>query len=175
VAATNRNLEEAIAEGTFRKDLYYRLFVVEIQVAPLREHAEDILQLAQFFLEQFASKSGREISGFSAGARVVLEAYDWPGNIRELKNTVERAVILCTGDQLSESDIQLSNLVAAGGSNTSPVIASRGNVSLEALEQQHILSVLETTEWNKSQAARILGIERSTLDRKLKRYRVVRP
>ena len=175
VAATNRNLEEAIAEGTFRKDLYYRLFVVEIKVAPLREHAEDILQLAQFFLEQFASKSGREISGFSAGARAVLDAYDWPGNIRELKNTVERAVILCTGDQLSETDIQLSNLVAAGGSNTSPVIASRGNVSLEALEQQHILSVLETTEWNKSQAARILGIERSTLDRKLKRYRVVRP
>jgi len=175
VAATNRNLEEAIAEGTFRKDLYYRLFVVEIQVAPLRDHPEDISQLAQFFLEQFAGKSGREISGFTPGAQAALKAYDWPGNIRELKNTVERTAILCTGDHVTEADIQLSTLVTAGAAVPSPGVASGGNVSLETLEQQHIVSVLESTEWNKSQAARILGIERSTLDRKLKRYRVGRP
>jgi len=175
VAATNRNLEEAIAEGTFRKDLYYRLFVVEIQVAPLREHPEDISQLAQFFLDQFAGKSGREISGFTAGAEAALKAYDWPGNIRELRNTVERTAILCTGDQVSEADIQLSTQVVAGSASPSPSVATSGNVSLEALEQQHILSVLESTDWNKSHAARILGIERSTLDRKLKRYRVSRP
>ena len=175
VAATNRNLEEAIAEGAFRKDLYYRLFVVEIQVAPLREHSEDISQLAHFFLEQFVRQSGREINGFTAGAQAALVAYDWPGNIRELKNTVERTAILCTSNQVTEADIQLSTLVTAGGTAPSVGVASGGNVSLETLEQQHIVSVLESTDWNKSQAARILGIERSTLDRKLKRYQVGRP
>ena len=176
VAATNRDLEEAVAEGTFRKDLYYRLFVVEIQVAPLRDHAEDIVQLAHFFCDQFVKKSGREISGFTPGALAALKAYDWPGNVRELRNAVERTVILCAGDQISEADIQLSTLATTDeSSSSSSVVPSGGNVSLEPLEQQHILAVLESTEWNKSQAARILGIERSTLDRKLKRYQVSRP
>ncbi|HAA63289.1 MAG TPA: sigma-54-dependent Fis family transcriptional regulator [Planctomycetaceae bacterium] len=176
VAATNRDLEEAVAEGTFRKDLYYRLFVVEIQVAPLRDHAEDIVQLAHFFCDQFVKKSGREISGFTPGALAALKAYDWPGNVRELRNAVERTVILCAGDQISEADIQLSTLATTDeSSSSSSVVLRGGNVSLETLEQQHILAVLESTEWNKSQAARILGIERSTLDRKLKRYQVSRP
>ena len=176
VAATHRDLEEAVAEGTFRKDLYYRLFVVEIQVAPLRDHAEDIVQLAHFFCDQFVKKSGREISGFTPGALAALKAYDWPGNVRELRNAVERTVILCAGDQISEADIQLSTLATTDeSSSSSSVVPSGGNVSLETLEQQHILAVLESTEWNKSQAARILGIERSTLDRKLKRYQVSRP
>ena len=176
VAATNRDLEEAVAEGTFRKDLYYRLFVVEIQVAPLRDHAEDIVQLAHFFCDQFVKKSGREISGFTPGALAALKAYDWPGNVRELRNAVERTVILCAGDQISEADIQLSTLATTDeSSSSSSVVPSGGNVSLETLEQQHILAVLESTEWNKSQAARILGIERSTLDRKLKRYQVSLP
>ena len=176
VAATNRDLEEAVAEGTFRKDLYYRLFVVEIQVAPLRDHAEDIVQLAHFFCDQFVKKSGREISGFTPGALAALKAYDWPGNVRELRNAVERTVILCAGDQISEADIQLSTLATTDeSSSSSSVVPSGGNVSLETLEQQHILAVLESTEWNKSQAARILGIERSTLDRKLKRYQGSRP
>ena len=176
VAATNRDLEEAVAEGTFRKDLYYRLFVVEIQVAPLREHPEDIVQLAHFFCDQFVKKSGREISGFTPGALAALKVYDWPGNVRELRNAVERTVILCAGDQISETDIQLSTLATSEVASTSTsVVPSGGNMSLETLEQQHIMAVLESTEWNKSQAARILGIERSTLDRKLKRYQVSRP
>ncbi|HAB10995.1 MAG TPA: sigma-54-dependent Fis family transcriptional regulator [Planctomycetaceae bacterium] len=176
VAATNRDLEEAVAEGTFRKDLYYRLFVVEIQVAPLREHPEDIVQLAHFFCDQFVKKSGREISGFTPGALAALKVYDWPGNVRELRNAVERTVILCAGDQISETDIQLSTLATSEAASTSTsVVPSGGNMSLETLEQQHIMAVLESTEWNKSQAARILGIERSTLDRKLKRYQVSRP
>ncbi|MFP6768960.1 MAG: sigma 54-interacting transcriptional regulator [Planctomycetaceae bacterium] len=176
VAATNRNLEEAVAEGTFRKDLYFRLFVVEIQVAPLREHPDDIAQLANFFCEQFTRKTDRDIGGFTPEGLSALQAYDWPGNVRELKNTVERTVILCTGDKISGADIQLSALVSTDGADVAGdhPIAGR-QVSLEALEQQHILAVLESTDWNKSQASRILGIERSTLDRKLKRYRVSRP
>ncbi len=176
VAATNRNLEEAVADGTFRKDLYFRLFVVEIQVAPLREHPEDIPQLANFFCEQFARKSEREVGGFTADGLSALQIYDWPGNVRELKNTVERTVILCTGEKITEADIQLSALVSPDSSSAASSHATAGQqVSLESLEQQHILAVLESTGWNKSQAARILGIERSTLDRKLKRYRVSRP
>ncbi len=167
VAATNRDLEEAVAEGTFRKDLYFRLFVVEIQVAALRDHSDDIPQLAHFFLEQFARKSGRDVTGFAPAALVALKKYDWPGNIRELRNVIERTVILCAGDEVSESDLQLSRL--------SETTETRGGTeSLESLEQRHIESVLESTEWNKSQAARILGIERSTLDRKLKRHGIQR-
>jgi len=106
-------------------------------------------------------------------------AYDWPGNVRELQNTVERAVILCTGEIVGASDIQLSGLGGSGeeqrAAAANAACGGFGDVTLEALEQQHILAVLERTSWNKSQAAHILGIERSTLDRKLKRYQVSRP
>lgn len=175
VAATNRNLEEAVSEGSFRKDLYFRLFVVEIQVEPLRAHGEDIPILAEFFCERFALKTGREVQGFTPEALVALNQYDWPGNIRELQNTVERTVIFSTGERITADDIQLSSL--GNDLETEKVLAAspRQPVSLETLEQEHILAILESTDWNKSQAARILGIERSTLDRKLKRYRVSRP
>ena len=176
VAATNRDLEQGIAEGTFRKDLYFRLYVVEIVVEPLREHTEDIPLLANYFRERFASKSGRDVKGFSDDALEVLCRYEWPGNVRELQNTIERTVILCNGDSITAQDIQLSSLKSESEGTIEPRSPDRrGNVSLEIVEREHILAVLESAGWNKSQAARVLGIERSTLDRKLKRYRVERP
>ncbi|MFN7803410.1 MAG: helix-turn-helix domain-containing protein, partial [Planctomycetaceae bacterium] len=126
----------------------------------------------------FTVKTGREITGFSPGALERLCAYDWPGNVRELQNTIERAVVLCLGTQIETHEIQFSGLGGqegvrgdAPGSGPSP----HGDLSLDRLEQQHILGVLDRTNWNKTQAAQILGIERSTLDRKLKRYQVGRP
>lgn len=178
VAATNRDLESAVEAGLFRKDLYFRLQVVELVVEPLREHPGDIPLLADHFLKRFALKTGREISGFTPGALERLCGYDWPGNVRELQNTIERAVVLCLGTQIEAHEIQFSGLggqevvraeVPGAGSS------AHGDISLDHLEQQHILGVLDRTNWNKSQAAQILGIERSTLDRKLKRYRIGRP
>lgn len=177
VAATNRDLERAVEEGLFRKDLYFRLHVVEMMVQPLREHLSDVPQLAKYFLERFGNKTGRGVRDFTPAALEKLSAYDWPGNVRELQNAVERAVILCMGELVGVGDIQLSAL--GGGEDHRMAISSAavgfGDITLESVEQQHILAVLDRTNWNKSQAAQILGIERSTLDRKLKRYQVSRP
>jgi Nif-specific regulatory protein len=179
VAATNRDLERAVEGGTFRKDLYFRLHVVEVVVDPLRGRVDDVEVLARHFLKGFAAKTSRNVRDYTSAALDKLMAYDWPGNVRELQNSVERAVILCTGEIVGASDIQLSGL-GGGGEEQRAAAANAafggfGDVTLEALEQQHILAVLERTNWNKSQAAHILGIERSTLDRKLKRYQVSRP
>lgn len=178
LAATNRDLEAAVEDGDFRKDLYFRLHVAELIAAPLRDRREDIVTLAQFFLQKFVEKTGRVISGFTQDAEDLLANYDWPGNVRELQNTVERTVILCRNEVVRDADIQLSSLssrlsgVESGGRPSSVAYAE---TSLADVEREHILATLEHTQWNKSRAAQILGIERSTLDRKLKRYHVSRP
>lgn len=192
VAATNRNLEDAIAEKLFRKDLYFRLFVVEITPPPLREHRSDVPVLANYFLHRFAKKTGRPVRGFTEEALELLSQFDWPGNVRELQNCVERAVVLSTHELVSAPEIKLSGLRATATPVTTPTMMVPSNAattsppaalgetvklekSLDELEQEHILATLEKTNWNKSQTAAILGIERSTLDRKLKRYGVNRP
>jgi two-component system, NtrC family, response regulator HydG len=172
VAATNRELEAAVEAGQFRKDLYFRLQVVELQVEPLRERREDIPVLASFFLDRFAKKLGRPDAGFTAEALQALKRYDWPGNVRELQNTVERALILSHGPKIGPADIQLSALGTAvndAAANDQTVEVFRP-IALEIIEREHILAMLDWTGGNKSQAAQMLGIERSTLDRKLKRY-----
>jgi len=178
VAATNRNLEEAVEDGDFRKDLYFRLHVAELVALPLRERTQDIPVLANFFLKKFVDKTGRMITGFTDEALQVLNDYQWPGNVRELQNTIERTVILCRNEVVRAADIQLSTLSA----RLSPAAATDGRSSREFQEESladvergHILATLDYTDWNKSRAAQILGIERSTLDRKLKRYHVSRP
>ena len=176
VAATNRDLERSVENGTFRKDLYFRLQVMELIVEPLRDRRSDIAILANHFVERFAKKSGRPVHSLSPAAVTALVNYPWPGNVRELQNTIERAVILCSGEVLGPSDIQLSALGAGELRMTDDKTrASFRPVSVDIIEQEHILATLEWTKWNKSQAAHILGIERSTLDRKLKKYEVERP
>ncbi|QDT49588.1 sigma 54-interacting transcriptional regulator [Symmachiella dynata] len=176
VAATNRDLELAVKEGSFRRDLYFRLHVVEIIVEPLRDHPSDIPELANHFLERFVKSTGRPARGFTPQALAKLAGYDWPGNVRELQNTVERAVIFSTGEFIADHDIHLSGLgIDEELPPETEVAANYREISIEKLEQEHILATLEETKWNKSKAAQILGIERSTLDRKLKRYAVTRP
>lgn len=173
VAATNRALEEAVEEGQFRKDLYFRLQVVELTVEPLRARRSDIALLAQYFLDKFARKIGRPAMDFSSGAFELLRNYDWPGNVRELQNTIERAIILAAGPRIEVDDIQLSALGRSSSdtaSLTTPALAEFQPQLLDEVERQHILATLQSTGGNKSQAAQLLGIERSTLDRKLKRY-----
>ncbi|MBI1346917.1 FHA domain-containing protein [bacterium] len=176
VAATNRELEQAVEDGVFRKDLYFRLQVVELTVEPLRMRHDDVALLARFFLERFARKIGRPIRDFTPQAVQMLTAYDWPGNVRELQNTIERAVILAHETLVDAEDIQLSALGARRLDAPLDVEVKKPfrPVPLDIVEREHILAVLDWTQGNKSQAAQTLGIERSTLDRKLKRYDVER-
>lgn len=181
VAATNRDLEKAIEENRFRKDLFFRLFVVDIAVPPLRAHASDIPVLASHFLKKFAVRSSNQVDGLSKAALDRLCCYDWPGNVRELQNTIERAVILSRGPMVDADDIQLSSLASQVYTTETTAEAEATEeaevreISLIDLEKEHILSMLDRTNWNKSLTSQILGIERSTLDRKLKRYNVSRP
>ncbi len=168
VAATNRDLQSMVGEGKFRQDLYYRLHVVEIIVPPLRSRHQDCLLLARYFLDRFNREMGRRIEGFTDAAKKRLLKYHWPGNIRELRNVVERAVVLNQKNVIDESDLALSPTTSFGQPSQS-AISSEVEMTLAELEGLHIERVLRHTEGNKSRASTILGIERSTLDRKLKK------
>jgi Nif-specific regulatory protein len=176
IAATNRDLEKDVAEGNFRRDLYFRLHVLEILVPALRKRAEDIPRLAEYFLQRFVIETGSKIKGFTPRAMEEMLRYRWPGNVRELKNVIERAVVLTRGHYIDYDDLVLSTLRTAG--DTDPGFADGRSMrsepaSLADIERQHILETLNQTGWNKSRAAIILGIERSTLDRKIRRYDLV--
>ena len=176
VAATNRDLEKAIEEKLFRRDLFYRLFVVEVAIPPLRQRPTDIPILANYFLNRFAAKVGRRIQGYTEAAMRKMCVFEWPGNVRELQNTIERSVILSRGELIDVDDILLSSLASPALPEVAPeIMVSNRDISLDSLEREHILATLERTNWNKSLTAQMLGIERSTLDRKLKRYQVGRP
>ena len=173
IAATNRDLERDVAEGHFRRDLYFRLRVLEIVVPALRKRHEDILLLADYFLQKFNAETGRKIKGFTAGAKEQLLKYLWPGNVRELKNVIERAVVLCRRQEIDAEDLLLTKLVTAGDTEaTGPDSDKFAPLSLDDIESRHIFNTLNHTGWNKSKSANILGIERSTLDRKIRRYQL---
>jgi Nif-specific regulatory protein len=160
ISATHRNLPELISQGQFREDLYYRLRVIDIHVPPLRERGEDIVELAVQFLELFRLQMGRGPLRFSAEALASMRSSLWPGNIRELKNAVERAVVLGQGDEVAVSDLGLPTPTGAP-------TGSDDLLSLKDAERRHILWVLEKCGGNKTQACRILGIGRATLYSKL--------
>jgi len=173
IAATNRDLEQDVAEGRFRRDLYFRLHVLEILVPGLRKRPEDIPVLAEFFLRRYNEETGRKLMGFTPRAMEELLRYRWPGNVRELKNVIERAVVLAPGEYIDHDDLVLSSLKTAGDTESGNTAANAGAyepISLQEVEREHILRTLNSTSWNKSRAATILGIERSTLDRKIRRY-----
>ena len=162
IAATNKDLSALIGTGRFREDLYYRLNVINITLPPLRERKEDIPELSLFFLKKFSHKLSKSISGFAQPVLDVLNAYDWPGNVRELENLIERAVILCDSENIREEDISLPII------NT--IKEAPANPSLEEVEKEHILRVLNEAGGNQSKASQMLGIDRKTLYLKLKKY-----
>ncbi len=166
ITATNRRLETEVAKGRFREDLYYRLNVIEIDVPPLRERREDIPVLIDYFISNAARRHGYVQKEVSAKALELLCGYDWPGNVRELEHAVERALIL-SGDQ-----IDIDGLPAKVTGNTGPAAEGESIRSLEDVERDHIFKVMETVSQDKAAAAKILGIDLSTLYRKLKRYEI---
>ncbi len=174
IAATNKNLIDLIAKGDFREDLYYRLNVINLSVPPLRQRSGDIQLLSQHFLKLYAKKNNRIIKGFTPEAMEKMAEYHWPGNVRELMNTLERSVILSTGDFLSKDDIQIeigSPLSEASHEDAGQI--NLGGKTLYEVEKLAILKMLDKTENNKSKTARQLGISRRTLHLKLKDYGVI--
>ncbi|MCI0461230.1 MAG: sigma-54 dependent transcriptional regulator [Gemmataceae bacterium] len=164
LAATNRDLQAEMAAGRFREDLFYRLNVIEVTLPPLRQRRRDILPLAEHLLQFFAWQNGRRLSGFTEQAREALLRHPWPGNIRELRNAIERGVILTPGPQVGLADLPVPLTAAAP-----PGIAVGGRVTLKALQAEHIRRVLAATV-TLEEAAEVLGINPSTLFRKRKRY-----
>jgi len=177
IAATNKNLLDQINQGAFREDLYYRLNVVELQVPPLSDRSEDVPLLAGHFLEMFAAKNRKEISGFTPGAMDNLIRYHWPGNVRELMNAVERAVVLARSSYLDTTDFPFMKDFLREDNPENPdkpnSLLLQGEAPLEEIEKTAILKTLEAAEGNKSEAARRLGITRKTLHKKLKAYGVM--
>ena len=170
LAASNRNLEEAVAQGTFREDLYYRLNVVTLHVPPLRERREDIPPLVEYFVEKFATKNNRHVSGITPRGMTLLLNYPWPGNVRELENAIERGIILMRGDYLDEESLPLSVHRFAIKNEASLISAVTPPGSLEEAEQVVIKNILAETGGNKSEASRRLNITRKTLLSKMHKY-----
>ena len=171
VAATHRDLEAMVGRGEFREDLYYRLKVVQIPLPPLRERGpDDILRLAEHFLEVYGRRHGTTPS-LSASARARLQRHRWPGNIRELENCIESAVVLCDGDELAAEQLPLPGAVEGAPAPRAESFRAR---PLADVEREHILATLSSVDGNRSRAATLLGIGRNTLARKLREYRVSR-
>lgn len=170
IAATNTDLAELIKAKEFRGDLYYRLKVMEIKIPPLRERRDDILPLAKLFIQEFNHEFNRHVRRFDDAAEKLLMAYSWPGNIRELKNVIERCVILCQDDVILPDHLPIELKEEAGLQDAATSKLSFGMISLLEMEKHHILDILNNVDGNKSQAARILNISRSTLREKLKAY-----
>jgi transcriptional regulator with PAS, ATPase and Fis domain len=161
IAATNRDLRKAVEQGAFRDDLYYRLQVFEIAIPPLRDRKSDVLPLAEAFLQDIARSFGRPLAGLTADAKRALLEHSWPGNIRELRNALERAAILCEGGLIAPQHLLLP---------TRPQGAAAKTTDLNEVERQTIGHVMRETRGNKSRAAKRLGLSRTQLYGRLRKY-----
>ena len=174
VAATNRNLEEEVEKGNFRQDLFYRLNIIEIRVPELSERKEDIPLLARHFMNKYNQEFHRRIKGIDSDAVKTLMQYEWKGQVRELENVIERSVLLCEGDYIKKSDLpvglQHSNNAPAGNGDLFGI--ENLDDSLAEFEKRHIIHILSMLNGNKSEAARRLGIDPSTLYRKMEKYQI---
>ena len=184
IAASNRHLAEAVEQGRFRLDLYYRLNVIQVILPPLRERIEDIVPLAKHFIQHYNARFRRNIRGISSSATTSLLNYSWPGNVRELRNTIERAVLLEDTDWVQPSSLRLEGVVADAVPERPQVSAdTRGRApeepkdppTLEETEKRMLVEALDKTGWNQTRAAMILGISRDTLRYKVKKYNLPRP
>jgi NtrC-family two-component system response regulator AlgB len=165
LAATNRDLKARVAEGTFREDLYFRLNVITVQMPPLRSRPADLRRFADHYAKHFAARCGRQLDGFTEDALASLCGYAWPGNLRELRNAIERAVILGRQPQITAADLPSELRPGTAGGMTSP---NGGAMTLEQLEEQHIRRVLAQTR-TVVEAAEILGVDQATVYRKIKK------
>jgi len=166
VAATNRKPDDAIKDGKLREDLFYRISAISVHLPPLRERREDIMPLCNAFLKRFAAQANRPLTGFTPAAVERLTGFEWPGNVRQLQNEVQRAVLLCEGNAVDASDLSITAV------KTGPGIESQDTnfTLLEGVERNAIIQMLKETGGNKLEAAKRLGIGRQTLYNKIKAY-----
>ncbi|MBE6453761.1 MAG: sigma-54-dependent Fis family transcriptional regulator [Alphaproteobacteria bacterium] len=170
IATSNRNLEQCVADGTFRQDLYYRLNVINLNIPDLKDRTGDILVLAKHFIKKYSELNGLPMKDISAKAEAMLLNYLWPGNVRELENTMHRAVLLSTGDEIDENAIILQTPSAVKENSEAKTEGNQVGQTVASVERKLILDTMESTSWNRSTAATILGISIRTLRNKLKQY-----
>jgi len=168
VAATNKNLDEEVKKGVFREDLYYRLNVVNIPVPPLRERKEDVPLLIDFFLKKYNAKHKKNVKGVTREARDMLMKYDYPGNVRELENITERAVVLTRGDYISKEDLPVFS------GETKEFLEKNMKETVETIERNMIQEALISSDWVQTKAASILGLSERMLRYKIKKYNIVK-
>src|SRR5262249_25929985 len=176
ITATNQDLWAAIQQGRFRLDLYYRLNVIQIEIPPLREHREDILPLAEHFIESYSLKFRRSVKGSWPEAGQSLTAHDWPGNIRELRNAIERAMVLEESEWIRPSSLALGpgRLARAQSSEASLATSPAEGMSLGEAERTMVLNALQRAGWNQTRAAALLSITRDTLRYRMKKFKLAR-
>ena len=174
IAATNRNLEEEVRAGRFRQDLFYRLNVLPVTLPPLRQHLDDVPALTSFYIDLFNREFRKSVKGASPAALKALQSYGWPGNIRELRNAVERAMLLATESWLEPSDFLLSPAAAAAHGDAAFRLPPEG-VNLEALEQSLVVQALERCGGNQTRAAALLGMNRDQIRYRVEKFGLARP
>ena len=175
VAATNMDLEKAVAEGNFRQDLYYRLNVIMLHVPELKRRASDIPELVEHFMATAREKTGRQITQISRAAMQLLMDHTWPGNVRELENTIERAMLLCASDRIEPTDLPVRVRGLGNPGRNSPKLPDAGidlRAAVESYENDLIRQALDRTGWNKNRAAHLLKLNRTTLVEMMKRKRI---
>jgi DNA-binding NtrC family response regulator len=165
IAATNRKVEEAIKEGKLREDLFYRISAITVYLPPLRERREDILPLANAFLKRYAAQANRILTEFTPAAQDRLKKFDWPGNVRQLQNEVQRAVLMCDAKVVDVHDLSVADVVDLQSDDENLTL-------MEAMERNKIVEILQVTGGNKLETARRLGIGRQTLYNKIKAYAI---
>jgi len=161
ICATNRDLKEMVNNGTFREDLYYRLNVVNIKIPPLRERPDDVPKLVNHFIKKYCTSMSRDMISIDSAAMKHLESFDYPGNVRELENMIERAIVVGSGKVIKLKDLPMGREVISSSIE-----------SLDELEKKHIAKILEKYDWNISRSARALSVDRATLYNKIKKYKL---
>jgi DNA-binding NtrC family response regulator len=175
IAATNRDLEAMVKDGRFREDLYYRLNIIPINLPPLRNRREDIAVLIEFFVAKHSRNAPRKIKGLTASARNLLMNYSWPGNVRQLESAIERAILLCEGDEISVEDLPLEIRQESSPSGSFNFKLPPEGISFEELEQSLITQAMEQTGWNITRAAKLLGLSFRTLQYRLEKFDMKKP
>jgi DNA-binding NtrC family response regulator len=175
ISATNKDLLRQIEQGRFREDLYYRLNVVAIHIPPLRERGDDIRLLIQFFLKKYAVALDKKIKGMDSAALQTLLNYQWPGNIRELENTLERAVLLCEGEVVTKAGLGRMLIPEKDSGEAGQIALPAGGVNLEEVERSFVQQALERTGWIQKEAAKLLGVSSRVLNYKIKRFGMTHP
>jgi two-component system response regulator HydG len=170
IAATNRSLANMVASGLFREDLYYRLNVVSVEMPPLRDRKEDIIALAEFFVHRFTGELKKKIDGMHPDAQKMLVRYNWPGNIRELENAIERAVLLTEGPTIGPDDLRLGEVISAGGNQQGvPLVRiPPSGIALEEIERHALVEALKMSNWVQKDAAELLSISARVMNYKIK-------